>query len=241
MVETTTTSDTSARSFKATCASCLLDEVPNGFVCVASSHPKTVDMAQDWARQRAEEKRSAAALHSDHAHYVCSLSQPTMSQVLYHARTRQQTRDAASQIMQQFIKQGLPAQVGETVELGHHLKSLLQLSSRSTTSSSRQKDAHNYQYWLVLVYDDRTKGGYWTIDLPGGKRHLGETTFQCAMRETEEEISLRIDETWKNEENPRSGRPDTVNAYYFLTPPPLQNAMLMEQITEDKFWKSPGL
>jgi ADP-ribose pyrophosphatase YjhB (NUDIX family) len=256
--ETTTTSSSSSSSpsssFKASCASCLLEEIPNGFVCVASSRQTTVDMARDLARQRAAEKSSAAMLHSDHAHYVCSLSNNKMSQlVLYRARTRQQTREAAGPIVEQFIQQGLPAQVGETVEVGHHLKSLLQLSSsKSTMSSRRDKDASNFQYyWLVLVYDDRAKGGYWTIDLPGGKRHLGETTFQCAIRETEEEISLHIDETWKTEENPRSGRPDTMNAYYFLTPPPPpppapslsleKNEIRMEQITEDKFWKRPGL
>ena len=34
------------------------------------------------------------------------------------------------------------------------------------------------------------------LDLPGGKRHLGETTLQGVIREVEEECSLQIDYDW---------------------------------------------
>ena len=32
----------------------------------------------------------------------------------------------------------------------------------------------------------------WALDLPGGKRHLGESALECAIRETEEECSLLL-------------------------------------------------
>ena len=34
------------------------------------------------------------------------------------------------------------------------------------------------------------------LDLPGGKRHLGETTLQGVIREVEEECSLQINYDW---------------------------------------------
>ena len=34
------------------------------------------------------------------------------------------------------------------------------------------------------------------LDLPGGKRHLGQSTLMCAIRETMEECSLTIDRGW---------------------------------------------
>jgi hypothetical protein len=220
-------------SFKASCAACLLKHEPNGFVCVSSLSRQTVDFARDLARKRADEKRNEGELHSDHAHYVCSLSKRTMWNLLDSARTRQQKRIAADQVMEQLSQQGAPAESGENVEFGHHLRSLLLMSKSSDSDTDTT-------HWLTLVYDDRENGEKkepcWTIDLPGGKRHLGETTFQGAVRETEEELSLQIDEKWKLEENPRSS--DETNAYYFLTPP---SEMLMENITKDEFWQTPGL
>ena len=47
---------------------------------------------------------------------------------------------------------------------------------------------------------------------------MGESTFQCAIRETEEETSLVVDETWL------TGPPfmeDVCNLYYPMCPPDL--------------------
>ena len=52
---------------------------------------------------------------------------------------------------------------------------------------------------VVLAYDDGLGGGpgagsldRWALDLPGGKRHLGETAWGCARRETREETSIDV-------------------------------------------------
>jgi len=73
--------------------------------------------------------------------------------------------------------------------------------------------------WLVMVESNqlmKKRNNTWQLDLPGGKRHLGESTFQCAIRETEEETSLVVDETWL------TGPPfmeDVCNLYYPMCPP----------------------
>jgi len=48
-------------------------------------------------------------------------------------------------------------------------------------------------------------------NLPGGKRHLGETTLQGVIREVEEECSLQIDYDWLVDNVPKryGGSKDT--------------------------------
>ena len=94
---------------------------------------------------------------------------------------------------------------------------------------------------MVIVYrDDDTDNSSsknknqssWALDLPGGKRHLGEQSFEGAIRETEEESSLKIDERWLSERSPRYDGVKS-NAYFFLRPPA---EMVMEQVEKDPFW-----
>jgi len=47
---------------------------------------------------------------------------------------------------------------------------------------------------MVMGYIDGPRN--FELDLPGGKRHLGESTLEGAIREVEEECSLQIDNEW---------------------------------------------
>lgn len=77
------------------------------------------------------------------------------------------------------------------IKMGHHLTSLLWLlkdDKQLTTMSS-----NNVQYIMVMGYIDSSNS---KLDLPGGKRHLGETTLHGVIREVEEECSLQINHDW---------------------------------------------
>ena len=79
------------------------------------------------------------------------------------------------------------------------------------------------------------------LDLPGGKRHLGEGPFECAMRETEEEVSLHVDETWLfGDKLPRESKAEDErgNVYYFLRPPP---NLLVKELEENDLWKKANI
>ncbi|KAG7361281.1 hypothetical protein IV203_036381 [Nitzschia inconspicua] len=66
--------DRIAPDIKVSCAACLLENVPNGFVCIQSSSRKDVEFARDEARRNAASLiDSGKKLHADHAHEVVVL------------------------------------------------------------------------------------------------------------------------------------------------------------------------
>jgi len=115
---------------------------------------------------------------------------------------------------------------------------------------------------LILCYNDTTEERnepknlrVWTLDLPGGKRHLGESSLQGAIRETYEEMTLVVDEEWvydsgggntqgKNPNKKDNGRvpfrqsdshSQQGNVYYMMRPPA---SLLMKEMQEDPFWQT---
>lgn len=48
---------------------------------------------------------------------------------------------------------------------------------------------------MVTIFEKRVNNQKtWKVDIPGGKRKLGETPHECVLRETEEETSIIIGE-----------------------------------------------
>jgi ADP-ribose pyrophosphatase YjhB (NUDIX family) len=68
---------------------------------------------------------------------------------------------------------------------------------------------------IMFVYE-KVKGkniNYWTLDIPGGKRYLGETALKCAIHETEEETSVILSEKWCT-----TNHCTDVNCYFIFDP-----------------------
>eukprot|EP00536_Pseudo-nitzschia_multiseries_P005518 jgi/Psemu1/285832/fgenesh1_pg.103_\ len=111
------------------------------------------------------------------------------------------------------------------IELGHHLQSVLALTTTTTNNSNNNKrstssnddDDDDDCWWFVIGYDDHKSI---MLDLPGGKRHLGETSLEGAIRETEEESSLTWDASWVVDVlSSRKASYDGGNRYFLLHPP----------------------
>jgi len=149
-----------------------------------------------------------------------------------------------------------------TISIGHHLKTALKLT--------RSDHQFNSAHFLTIVYDDTTTTTAttnkntqpictpkYTIDLPGGKRRLGESSWEGAVRETEEEMSLVVDrQTWRlgNGGEPLLGRSRSEwgNMYYVLRPPVLPSAgggvsvdggegLGVAGLMESPFWTNTGI
>ena len=220
---TATTITTTENPFKISCAACLLTNVPNGFVCINAASRETVsryarDVARDNAQQLIEQSIS---LHADHADHVVVLD----SNDLLVKSSNRQNRDGRNKgrrgpsprksvdspsLRNALESEGVDMTNVETVKLGHHVQSLLKIMKKK-------------QYYFLAIVFRIENGTTIEIDLPGGKRHLGESSFDCAIRETKEETSLVVDATWHAAAN---GKPmanassdDFCNAFYDLTPP----------------------
>jgi len=245
--------DDELSQFKLSCAACLLVDCPNGFACVSSPSLPTVELARDMARKRQQTlTESGKALHADHAHGVAAVSRRSLW-ALYGMgpKTRSQVTAASNELVAQLRRQAIipPITSDEdddnshhhVLNLGHHVKSLL-----ANTSSLTE---HGSDYWLVIIHNDGVKGNstQWSIDLPGGKRHLGESTWKCLVRETREETSLDLQHqddhhaesysttSWEvvRKMSPKSDL--GVNEFYLLRPP----AGLLEQaVLNDPFWNT---
>jgi NUDIX domain len=205
----------SAQTIRATCAQCVLENNPNAFVCVASSVRNDVNWACDWARKVHEEKLQAAYYgsqgtgpHSDHFKHICSLSFESISDLFLAQNDQHLLNTATEAVINQLKEQNIPVDgVGQSIEMKYQLIGLIK--------SIYPNDAVKYKYWLVGIHDIGTEGGKkWAINIPGGKRHLGETTWECAEREMFEETSLPICSRWVREE--RRNNQDMVNMYYFI-------------------------
>lgn len=224
-------------NFKVSGAACLLDREPNGFACVSSTSSEFVEAVRDKARRATP--TDPALRHADHAHHVLCLPQSALAQ-LQRAKTRHQTDQARDALLQHLASQGLPTAAilldqaetqPEHIKLEHHLTSLLTL----TQEHRHQKHKHNNHtnddsagagdddemYWFVFAYEDIDKDKrQWTLDLPGGKRHLGETALEGAIRETQEETSLCWDASWVRDSlRGTRARNDHFNCYFLLNPP----------------------
>ena len=70
---------------------------------------------------------------------------------------------------------------------------------------------------MVNVVKSSEKECEFNLEIPGGKRRLGESTYQCAMRETEEETSISSEFYSSIEYNKHFKAFDHVNKYYMVS------------------------
>jgi len=138
-------------------------------------------------------------LHADHAHFVCALKLSSLYSLLSAGKTRSKNEMVTKDVLMQIRNdKGVTCLSSEMtnessssvqIKMGHHLTSLLWL-----LQDDKQKSSNDVKYIMVMGYIDSSHSI--ELDLPGGKRHLGETTIQGVIREVEEECSLLIDCDW---------------------------------------------
>jgi len=204
---------------KVSCAACMLEVEPNGFVCISSPIKAEVDRARDMAIKAREVKaKNGQALHADHADYVCTLHQGALEEE--QQKTAPSSSSSSSSLIQQLQEQNVPVVINNQgqihrppkLKIGHHLKTMLKILQKRNMTNE----------YLLTIVAHNDQNHTFEMDLPGGKRHLAETSFACAVRELEEETSLVVDETWRDDDSSTTGRIEEVpsDIYYLLRPPP---------------------
>ena len=215
-----------ARPFKVSCARCLLERMPNGFVAIMSRSPGELIPVLRGARDEADRKRRIRAhLHADHAHFLCALEVSSLTSLISTGRmmTRGGNARAAMDIARRIAEDDecvdvLPPEMSERIaartsasapssgrrtppvriELGHHMSTFLRLLAEEEEEEGPPREggrstSPNDDPRRVMAMGYVGGPDLLTLDLPGGKRRLGESTLSCAVREAEEECSLIID------------------------------------------------
>jgi len=188
--------------FKVNCAICLLTtHQRNGFVAIISNSYNELQSTITSARKSTLIKQSnGKKLHADHAHFICAIKLSSLYSLLSAGKTRSKNEMVTKDILMQIRNDGgvdcLSSEMTNEstssvqIKMGHHLTSLLWLLQDDKQKSSN----NNVKYIMTMGYIDSSHAI--ELDLPGGKRHLGETTLQGVIREVEEECSLQIGYDW---------------------------------------------
>ena len=154
--------------------------------------------------------KDALGLYHDHAHFLLALpldalqraasdpkdiqSQKALHSAMVEAwRNPWELHDGTSGGNNPFVNMDKR----KTVELKHHVVTAGPIGffdqlerAKANLSNINKHNETSTLAVLVVVYEDTKK---MILDFPGGKRDLGETTWECARREAEEESSLNID------------------------------------------------
>lgn len=232
-----TISQNKKNSMKINCAACLLEDEPNGFACVSSTSEETMHLVRDWTRHLASQL-TISERAADHGDFVVSLPKSILEKLRAKTKMKRgstprnnnktETTTITEEILEHLIQQEVPIpeeREGVEIKLGHHLDSLLYLTAAKEGDS----------YWLLNGFDNTTKDDEpgivkLELNIPGGKRNLGETCLQAAIRETKEETSLLWDERWITGEKQNYRNPaEKMNRYYILHPPNSAELMMHEQ------------
>ena len=179
-------------SLKVNCAECLLRAEPNGAVAIVGQDADVQSLAAAFYAERT--RAGAAPRVHDCAHAVAAAPLVLLRNAFGAGpaprtrrgggargaaaeRPRAAADDALGELAAALEASGLRATPGPP-RADHHLASLL-----------RSHDAPTEGFVLLIAYDD---GTHWTLELPGGKHKLGESTWRAAVRETAEEALLAL-------------------------------------------------
>ena len=167
--------------YKIRCAQCLLHSTQNAFVCI---HAKEKEVLKKIVNEAEIASNQITRMH-DHCHFfVC---------VHFGVLLNQDKKTLLEKVMEDNIDLESKYECYETeIKIGNMLDIYINLMNDSTRSPS----AIFGNKIILIGYEDisteeKNKVTF-NINLPGGKRNMGETSFACAFRELKEETSIVI-------------------------------------------------
>jgi len=191
-------------NIKVSCSECILSSIPNGFAFIMSRNKNRIEEMIKNAEEKKNEKELLDAVHHDHATFLKCMPYAELRRIKYwpHLFFNGLVKDKQDVYVNDWA---------HTWKDGPHLKEMMDLISKHNHWNSCERK------YVMIMFEykkgEKEKINYWTLDIPGGKRYLGETPMQCAIRETEEETSVELSEKLKTFTY-CSG----VNMYYIFDP-----------------------
>jgi hypothetical protein len=159
-------------------AQCGLQIEKNAFVYIAGSDIFLKQFIQESSNTLKEKEANGINRHNDTCNYLVRLTVNELKNKAFHL------------IRCKLTDQGLGSKLqGHAImEFGPHLKSAI-------TSTHFNYDINGQAASVLVMVKNNNEQMVPRIvlDIPGGKRELGETTIDCAMRKVYEEAHIRLD------------------------------------------------
>ena len=137
-----------------------------------------------------------------HAKQVCGLFQSRASEAVIglvavplqtkkNGKVSVERRDVMDAWMRHPLTGG---EKGIEINMGHHLLHMLELISQEVSALQSEGRLPKSPLRLILIAQRKKSGRKKSVklDCPGGKRHLGETSEECAVREVNEEVGFAL-------------------------------------------------
>lgn len=163
----------------------------NGMMCIVAKESEDMDVLVQLQQAKVlEKKRNGEALHHDHVTYTHAMSVAKMRDYYDQPKSANNTKSFNWLVAEVLERNKKGRHRNVDVEIGHHLKEAFVGAPKHLLKFSK--------YILITIFEetvDRRRN--WKVDIPGGKRKLGETPHNCALRETNEETSIVISEEIK--------------------------------------------
>jgi hypothetical protein len=186
-------------NIKVSCAECVLSTVQNGFACILTAQKSRLEEVIQNAEQNRNEKEKYHKLHHDHAQFLHPITLAGLRDMKCWKKSF--INDLIREKGKKYVKEW-----EHCWEEGPHLLEMMVIF--------KNRRVNNAQFMMIMfeyTKAEENKTNNWKLDIPGGKRYLGEKTLDCAIRETEEETSVHIHEKWR-----KSNICCDVNCYYCI-------------------------
>jgi hypothetical protein len=185
-------------------AQCILSNVekgePNGMMCIGSINNQSVESIVAMQRSNVTyKKNNNMDFHHDHVDYTYALKIKKLLEWIRNGGESNKDNKTLSIVVYNIISLYYPAGKKDIskaslvdIKVGHHLID-------AVTGSGKDFLHENHWLWVTVSIKQNKNRFDWKLDIPGGKRKLGEAAFDCARRETDEETSVAIDDSITSE------------------------------------------
>ena len=188
--------DIKKQNYKIRCAQCLLFQEGNGFSCIYSMDPDVLESKISQANRKKISLKKQGQLYHDHCHF------------LIHVQCRLVSMEDKSFLLDRIMQQNSHLQQRYSdYDININIMRILYIYTLKVKNMLRTDSVRKQGEIILMGYednvDDKKKKVTLSINIPGGKRNLAESSYDCALRELEEETSITHDFVRPKEYTPR--------------------------------------
>jgi hypothetical protein len=172
--------DRDNKTRKYSMAQCGLESERNAFVCIEGTDIFLKNFIQESSNTLKDKIAKGIDLHRDACDHLVRLTATELkTNLLYQIRNKLGDQGMSTDRLQRY----------QEMEYGPHLKSAIK-----SKDFEYLVDGESAKVLVMVKLNNEHRGNYKIVlEIPGGKRELGETSVDCAVREVYEEAHISLD------------------------------------------------